>query len=336
MFDDAMVVQSAISAFNNAALFAPAFLFWGLLMLPLFGMVYFYGADFLARFGWNAKNMISRTCMTTVVMILMWVVMFGGNYGVLRDSATVLPFMVAATVFVSSMFIASRMRNNNILNAWRGVRRGGRAGMIAVVCAILIMVGLSDTHAWWGPILQIGALVCGWLFGRVARGEMRDVAGCVLIIMATSTAILMQPEFFRFGQLGALTVFHLVALVLVGAAAAATVALRNVAPHGRIHQSAYVKLKWMARFLSALCAVLFVLTESVPVFLAMSIMFFVSFAMSVWHAKILPAALGDMAFAALLMMFGLITVMPVIGALGLVLYQQSARSCSVRDGRVLL
>src|SRR5574344_1113072 len=34
MFDDAIIVQSAVSAFNNAALYAPAFLWWAVLSIP--------------------------------------------------------------------------------------------------------------------------------------------------------------------------------------------------------------------------------------------------------------------------------------------------------------
>ena len=36
MFESSMIVQSAISAFNNAALAAPAFLWWAILAVPVF------------------------------------------------------------------------------------------------------------------------------------------------------------------------------------------------------------------------------------------------------------------------------------------------------------
>ena len=53
MLNEFTVVQSALSAFNNAALVGPAFLWWAFLMLPLFFMVRLYGNDFIARIGWN-------------------------------------------------------------------------------------------------------------------------------------------------------------------------------------------------------------------------------------------------------------------------------------------
>jgi hypothetical protein len=43
MFDDAIIVQSAISAFNNAALVAPAFLWSALLTLPLYFLIWAFG-----------------------------------------------------------------------------------------------------------------------------------------------------------------------------------------------------------------------------------------------------------------------------------------------------
>ncbi len=315
MFDDAIIVQSAVSAFNNAALYAPAFLWWAVLSAPLFAMVYMYGADFLGRLGWMRQNAGLRTCVTTVVMTMCWIVLFGGNYAVLRDNATVLPFMIAAIVFVASMFITSHVRGTD----WAKVApylRGRRAWAIAVL--VILVVGLSDTHAWWGPLLQIGAVALGVLFGRSARAEMRPIAGTLLVVGATTTAILMQPEFFRFGQLGALTAFHLLFLVLIAATLAAVVALQNINSRGAIHASAYIKLKWMFRFVAALCVVLFVMTESVPVFLGLMVVSFMSSALTIWHRDSVHADLAEFLFATVLVMFGVITVMPVVTALGLV------------------
>ena len=317
MFESTMIVQSAISAFNNAALAAPAFFWWALLAMPLFVMVAFYGGDFIRRIGWNNDNIASRASLVTIILTLMWVVLFGGNYGVLRDNITVLPFMVAAIVFVASVFIGSYLRNFK-LPAFRGASRGRKLGIVAAWIAILGIIGLSDIHNWWGPILQVGAFLGGLAVGRLARREMRPIAGTVLIVMAVIVAILMQPEFFRFGQLGALTPVHLLFLILMSGAVAATVALRNVRPRGLIRHSAYVKLKWLGRFLSVLCMALFVLTESVPIFLGMTVMFFLMFAMSVVHADKLPDNIDVRMFAIILMLFETITTLPVISALGLV------------------
>ncbi len=316
MFESSMIVQSAISAFNNAALSAPAFFWWAVLALPLFVMVYFCGNDFAARIGWNSRNIKSRVTLSTVVLTLVWVVLFSGNYEVLRDNATVLPFMVAAIIFVASVFIGSNLKHFN-LPRFRGASRAKKWTIIGVWALILIAVGMSDVHTWWGPILQIGAFVVGLCIGRWARNEMRPIAGTALVILATTVAILMQPEFFRFGQLGALTGLHLIFLIFISAVVAAIVALRNIEPTGLLRQSAFIKLKWLVRFVSLLCIGLFVLTESVPIFIGMTAMFFVLFAMSIKHVQKLPEKIDEKMFAVLLMAFGIITTMPVITAMGI-------------------
>lgn len=317
MFNDAMIVQSAVSAFNNAALLAPAFLWWAILAAPIYVMAWMFGGAFVTRMGWNKSVLNTRAAMVAVVMAVCWVVLFGGNYGVLRDGATLLPFMTAAILFVSTLFIGSHLRNVT-LPVWREMSRGMRIMWALGVFIALAMVARSGVHAWWGPLLQVAAVVFGLVVGRAARAEMRSVPGAILVMMATTTAILMQPEYFRFGQLGNLTVVHLLFVMLVGAACAATVALRNINARNRIHRSAYIKLKWMARFVSILGVALFFLTESVPVFLGTTLVLFVSFAMSVWHAKTLAARSGDAMFAFAIMMFGVITAMPAVTAMGVV------------------
>lgn len=335
MFENTMIVQSAISAFNNAALAAPAFLWWAILAMPLFALVWFCGNAFLQRVGWTARNIMPRASLWTVLMILAWVVMFGGNYGVLRDNVTILPFMVAAIVFVSAMFIGTYSKQIK-LPKFRGASRKQKYGILGAWLIVLVIVGLSDLHAWWGPILQIGALLIGLLIGRASRREMRPVAGTLLIILATTVAILMQPEFFRFGQLGALTPVHLVALILMSMLVAATVALRNVRPRGIIRHSAYVKLKWLGRFIAILCMALFVLTESVPVFLGMTLMFFVVFVLSVAHAEKIPEHIDENVYAMAIGLFGVITTMPVLTALGILYWGMLPRANNIRRMGFLL
>lgn len=316
MFEGNMIIQSAVSAFNNAALVAPAFLWWAVLALPLFVLVYFCGGAFLQRVGWNKQNIASHVAIWAIALTAVWVVLFGGNYAVLRDAETVLPFVVAAIVFVAAVFLGAYSRKVK-LPQFRGASWKQKIGIAAVWMAVLAVVGLSDVHTWWGPILQIGAFVSGILIGRVTRCDKFLVMGTTLVFGGTTTAILMQPEFFRFGQLGALGPVHLGALILVAAAIAGTVALRVVRPRGIIRNSAYIKLKWLARIMSVLCVALFVLTESVVVFLGMMLMFFAWFALSVVHAKTIPADVCARVFSIMLVMFGVITVMPAVGSLGI-------------------
>ena len=321
MFDDAIIVQSAISAFNNAALVAPAFLWSALLTLPLYWIVWVFGGKIADYLRWSRGNITMRAALWTVVFTVGWIVLFGGNYGVLRDDTSTLPFMVAAIVFVSSLFIGSYTRD---------IKYARRGNAIYIVLIVLALAG-SDMHAWWGPLLQIGSAFIGFVIGRRAHVEMPAMAGVVLITMATVTAMLMQPEYFRFGQLGNLTVVHLLGIMLFGATVAATTAVRNVAPLRYIHDTAYVKLKWMARFVTILGVALFVMTESVPVFLGTAFAVFVLVALSVWHSKEIPDALDEKLFALSIIFFGVLVSMPVITATGIIYLSILPRSDFPRE-----
>ena len=308
MFEDAIIVQSALSAFNNAALTAPAFLWSALLTLPLYALVWMFSDKIANKIGWTHSNILTRASLWVAIITFGWIVLFGGNYNVLRDDTSTLPFMIASIIFVTSMFIGSHLNRSILMD-----RKN-----LPYVILLVVALGLSDMHAWWGPLLQIAAAAFGFLVGNVAKSEMRDVPGILLIIMATTTTMLMQPEFFRFGQLGNLTWLHMVAIMIVGMLIAATIAVRNVVPSGQIHHSAYIKLKWMVRFVIMLGLAVFIMTESVPVFLGTVIAMFVLFALSVWHSKSVPATLGEKLYALAIISFGIIITMPVIVATGIV------------------
>ncbi len=312
MFNDVVIVQSAISAFNNAALVAPAFLWWAILSLPLMFLVWKCAPMICDKLSLGTDNINARGGVMVALLTFVWVVLFSGNYAVLRDGVSVLPFVVAVIVFLTSLFIASHMRQ---LPAFKINTRA----RCAVVILILLALVLSDLHAWWGPVLQVGACLLGWLMGRAARGAMRPVAGMILIILMATVAMLMQPEFFRFGQLGNLTPVHLIFVLMIGVCAMAVIALNNVNARGKIHQSAYVKLKCMMRVVSVLMMALFMLTESVPLFIGMCVAVLLLFMLSVWHAKVQPSGLMERMLAIAIILFGTTTTMPAVTAIG-VLY----------------
>lgn len=329
MFNETIVVQSAISAFNNAALWAPAFAWWAILSLPLLFIVYRCATPILSHLGWTGTNIKNHISVLCAILTFAWIVLFGGNYGVLRDGWSALPLMTATIVFLTTLFVMSHRHEITHLRAgkrWRTIT------WLLIICA----VGLSDTHAWWGPLLQLGALGLGLVLGRVARCEMRTIAGTLLIILTTSTAILMQPEFFRFGQLGNLTIVHLLFILALGIFAMATLALNNITPRTKIHNSAYVKLKWLMRCLTALCGALFILTESLPLFLGTLAVAFTMFAMSIWHSEKIANNLVSQAFAITLVLFGTITVMPAISALGILYWASLPKTHFWHDFKSLL
>lgn len=336
MFDTTFVVQTAVSAFNNAALFAPAFLWWAVLAIPLFFIVRICGNAFLERIGWtNEQQTRQRLTTACIILTFFWVVLFGGNYAVLRDNITVLPFFIAAIIFLCAMFIGSYIHRTSLQKIRASVHYR-RWILPVLITSIILMVALSDTHTWWGPLLQIAALTFGFSIGIVSRHEMRLIAGTILIIMSITTAILMQPEFFRFGQLGALTFAHLFGLLIVGIFAMATLATNNISPRGRIRHGIYTKLKWLLRCIILLCILLFGLTESVPVFLGTLGITFILFALSVWHAQSVSPDLCNQLFGLCLMTFGIITTMPALTAIGMLYIGQTTDTIKWRDFRFLL
>lgn len=334
MFDESLVVASAVSAFNNAAVVGPAFLWNAVLASPLFVAIYVFGRKFLDATGLRPYVTGARVTFWTVVFTALWVVFMGGNYEVLRDGVSLLPWVTAAILFVTSIFVGINTRAVK-LPIWYGRRdvpNRRRWWVNVLVFAIaMVPVGLSDTLNWWGPILQIGAVSLGFIIGRRSRWHMRGTAWAIGVMLATTVGVLMQPELWRFGQLGNLTPAHLIWVMGLGILAAAAFALDVVNPRGRIHQSAYIKLKWLMRFVTALAVILFVLTEAVPIFIGAVIMAFVLFAMSIWHAESVPDGLANRMVALIIIAFGVLTGLVVVTAMG-VLWYATLRDSARHDG----
>lgn len=343
MFDESLVVQSAVSAFNNAALGAPLFMWLGLLMLPLFAMVYKVGNDFIARQSlWQGlKQGNMRTfnfALSVLVLVFAWLILMGGNYGVLRDEISILPYAVSAMLFVLAAVIIENLREINPQMPAFITRRikHRRLFLYSGLLLVSLAAGLGGANTLWGALMPAAAVFGGAVAGRALRRGPSPILFSTIVMLAVVTLILMQPEFFRFGQLGNLSLVHLGALVVTGVFAAATVVLRNVKPRSKIHRSAYIKLKWMARFVVALAVVLFLLTESVPVFLGMVVAIMLSFALSVWHQDAIAADLDKKMWAALMCAFGIVTIMPVITALGIVYWTNLAAGNLWRQSKFLL
>ncbi len=317
MFDETIIVQTAVSAFNNAALAAPAFLWTAILTMPLFIIVYFCGNVFLEKIGLNTKNLSQNIALLTVGLTFFWFILFGGSYNVLRDEMTLLPFVVALIYLLTSLFIGSYVKQIAV-HKWQDKIKYYKLKLYSLIVFLLLLVVLSDLHAWWGPLLQLGAVATGFLLGFFLKRNVKPVSESLIIMLVTIIAILMQPEFFRFGQLGSLTIFHLLFLLVTGISIIATIALRSCKTKSFIKHGLYIKLKWLLRFVYMFCVVLFVLTESVPVFLVSLSVFFISFVLSIWHADKLAEFLSEKMFAVTLVLFGVLTIMPAISALGII------------------
>ena len=335
MIDESLVVQSAVSAFNNAALALPAFFWFGLLMTPLFFVVYKYGNRLMDMIGWTRSGLQSRIIKWVIIMSLIWLVLFGGNYVVLRDSETLLPFMTAAIATMGMIFVGDMTRNIP-LPVWHNLTRQQKWKLVGFSALVLTIIGLTDTHKWWGPMLQIAAFLGGWWIGRRMKYKISDVPYVLAFIFLFTVMILMQPEFFRFGQLGNLTLLHLAGFFLVGAPIVGCVMLRNFKPQSKIYQSAYIKLKWMMRCLIVLAGCLFVMTESVPVFVGVCGLMAGLFWLKIIHADSVPSNLADRLTMLAIFAFGILTVMPVISCLAIFGWLSLPQGNFIKEIRALL
>jgi len=335
MFDESLVVQSAVSAFNNAALALPAFFWSGLLMLPLFFVVYKYGNRLLEMIGWERFGLQTRIIKWVVVMSLLWLVLFGGNYVVLRDGTSLLPFVIAIIAFMGMLFVGNMTRDMR-LPKWNDLSRARKWKIVLFGVLVLAIIGLTDTHTWWGPILQIFAFVGGAYFGRRMKKSISSVPFVSGFIFLFTIMILMQPEFFRFGQLGSLTVLHLFGIACVGLPIVGTVMLRNFGSHGKIYHSAFIKLKWLLRCLVVLAGCLFVMTESVPVFVGGCVLVAMLCWLKIVHAKSMPQYLADRLLVLAIFSFGILTVMPVISCLAVLGWLNLPRGDFAKELHALL
>lgn len=325
------IVTTAVSSFNNAALYSPYFIVAGLFTLPLFFMVFLYGQSFVSRFGLSNRDFESKMGFWSVACLMFWLLIFGGNYAVIRDSISLLPLMIGCVLFVSTVFITNRVKQHKYLE-----KLPDKKQRWFVFLLTLILAGFSAMPTWWGVLLQLSAILCGMIVGDRLRKNLSDVFMSVVIFGFMTVLLLMQPEFFRFGQLGNLTLIHIVALLLCGFFCITTLATKYVNARSKIYNSAYVKLKWLFRILSLLALILFVLTESVPVFVGLMVFCFLLQALTVYHSKNIPEYFGKQSWALMLICFGIMIICPLISMIGIIYLMALPNKINVKDFTKLL
>ena len=313
MLNDVFVATTAVSSFNNAALLNPLFFSAGLLALPLFFMVYLYGRDFVSRFGWNNQNLEQKTVFWSLLCLMFWMLFFGGNYAVIRDSMSLLPVGLSCVLFLLMIVIANGVVGFRYLERLRDNKLGW-----FLLCVVVVGVLCSGIPTWWGMLLQLSAVVCGTIVGCRLKTNRSWVAMTALVFGLMTVLILMQPEYFRFGQLGNLTMIHLIGVMLTGFFAVTTLIAKYGNARSKIRNSAFVKLRWLLRIVALLALILFVSTESVPVFIGLLGSVGLLEVLSVYHSSKLSGVLFKQSLAMLMICFGVITICPVISAIGII------------------
>ena len=313
MFNDVSIVTTAISSFNNAALYSPYFLVVGFFSIPLFFVLFLYGRDFVSKIGLSNRDVETKTGFWASVCLVLWLVIFGGNYAVIRDSISLLPVVISFVLFVSMAFITNRVKQFNYV-----AKINDSKTRWFVFLLFLIMVGFSAKPNLWGILLQLSAVLCGMIVGDRLNVKYSDLSVATVIFLMMTILLLMQPEYFRFGQLGNLTLIHILALLLGGFFGVTTLVVKYTNAKSKIRKSAYVKLKWLLRIMSLLALILFVSTESVPVFLGLMVVCGLSEMLTLYHGKPVQDFVFKQSWALLLITFGVMIICPIISMLGVI------------------
>lgn len=324
MFDSSLIVQSAISSFNNAAIIAPSFFWSSVLMLPLFLFAKKLGAVFQTVFPAFADNKKRLTLFSFIaeILIALWLIVMHGNYSILRDTETILPFIIAGALFLTVSSIVQKLReiNPDAPAIWQKLTKNKFISFVSLVLLSAI-VGLSGFHSWWGILLQGSAFFAGAVVGRYKSRSFEPIKFTTFIMFVLTAIILMQPEFFRFGQLGNLTVLHILFISLIGAVSMAIFALNMAKPHARFGLGFFIKLKWLFRIAVLTSFSLFLFTESILIFWGLCAALFLCFYISILHqSENISDNLIKKLWAVLLFLFGAISFMPVIMVAGILFW----------------
>ncbi|MDR1027212.1 MAG: hypothetical protein LBL46_02235 [Rickettsiales bacterium] len=323
------IVASAITTFNNAALWGPAFLWSAVLMLPVYLAAAMVAGDLLSYFFPLKKARDFCFAWWFEGAAIVWLVFGHGNWEVLRDGAGFLPYIVAGALFLLCRDAAARLRewNPRAPKSWRRFDSKTRKWLkLAILLVAVAIIGASASPRYYYQALQIAATLFGTAAGFWSRRPYGPIPGTMFMMALLTTAVAMQPEYFRFGQLGRLSLAHLGALAAIIGLAALCFVLRNFNPSGFVRDNHYKYIKWFMRLCVLLAFILFVMTESVPVLLGLG----AAVAMTAWFAVkhaakgTIVAPLSENVWAAMLILFGVITGMPLVAIIGILCWKNNA------------
>ncbi|MCL2749332.1 MAG: hypothetical protein FWE50_04645 [Alphaproteobacteria bacterium] len=319
MFDQTLVVQSAVSSFNNIALRSPDFFWSALLCLPIFAVFWFFSTDISARFLKGGFDNKVKTISTWGMAFVAFWLLTHSNFSVLRDGVSFgISVLTAVCVFIFSVFAGQRLlpvsQFFKIKDKWR------KKFDISVPALAAVLIGLCAWYTWQSVVTQFGAAAIGFALGYFMKKSDRQGLSpdfTMLFLFGILTfGLVMQPEFFRFGQLGNLTIIHILFLMAALFAIVGSVMQNMVKPRGWLKNSWYKKLMWLARAMAVLIFVLFVLTESAIIFLASAVIFSLQAFLAIRHrspadAVAVKSASEDL-WVLSLCLFGILTAMPVL------------------------
>ncbi|MGI5845881.1 MAG: hypothetical protein ACOX7D_01700 [Alphaproteobacteria bacterium] len=318
MFDITLVVQSAVSSFNNIALHSPDFFWTTLLCLPIFIVFWIFAPEISAKFLPDSKKRLKTIAVWSIVFIAVWLLTHE-SFNSLRDGITFgISTLTAICVFGIGVFAGWRIPSFTnlvkIKEKWRKI-----ADIVAPV-SVAILVGLCAWGTWQTVLVQFVAALLGFYTGRLMvyrnRYQMEPEWLSIILMGTLLFGLIMQPEFFRFGQLGHLTIIHIFFLIITLITIIGSIMMRLVKPTGWLTNSHYKKLMWLIRLGVILALILFILTENALAFAILGIGILIQAFVIIRHntpknINILENWSEDLWILSL-GLFGLLTTMPVL------------------------
>jgi len=331
MFDSSLIVQSALSSFNNAALSAPDFFWNAVLAIPIFIIAWLFGAQIVEKILPDTKTRNAAVSVLAVASIFIWVLAHQ-SFDALRDFSWV-GILVAvvqcgAAAFLSRRYYAAGVRLGDYINV--NTKWKNRTDY-AVPAVIVIIAGLCGEWTWTGAALSAGATAIGWAAGyflnKWKRPEFSSATVTVFLMGIVSYGLIMQPEFFRFGQMGRLTAIHLVFVAAAGAAMAVYLVMHFIRPRGRFGNLFYKNGQIFMGLVMLLLAAMLIITESALLFIAIAVAASASAYLFVRHTPESGAdrlrGITNRFWLLSLGLFGILTLMPALVAAAVILWRVS-------------
>jgi predicted small integral membrane protein len=274
MIDSSLVVQSAASSFNNAALSAPDFFWTAVLSLPIFIATALFSGALNAKFFSDDKT--SNRTLTLVIAgtMVVWL-LTRGSYAVLRDGISHVHLLCAFALFWGAGILTREaLAAPRPAFLEKMTSKGRRLFIAALSVAGIAVLGYSAPSTWQGFGLMAGSAALGILTGRLLHRRNKSLGSVYsslsVLGFVLATGMVMQPEFFRFGQLGNLTVILLCFLAAFVFFAVANIVLRHVKPAAWISHFWYKKFLLLIGLGVLLVFAMFLITESVLAFLVLA------------------------------------------------------------------
>ncbi|GHT57773.1 hypothetical protein FACS18945_2780 [Bacteroidia bacterium] len=176
--------------------------------------------------------------------------------------------------------------------------------------------------------MNVAALTLGAVLGYYLSHRKKDLGDPKILtsvmMLAIGFMMAMQPEFFRFGQLGHLTVLHLIGLIELAIFSISALILLYFAPKGWGDKSVYKKLQILLLIFSGFALVLFGLTESPLALGLVSVIWGLITFIAVRHASKADAEkthkLGHSVWFLTIAAFGIVTEIPVLVCAAILLW----------------